>query len=139
MRLVAENFPWHSSSHFAYLAECHTSAVGLRQYAAKEKAECHVLTDKDFEDQISGTVSTSGTKLVVFPAMSNFCGKKYPIRRWTEVAHEHDWHVLLDAAAFVATSPLDLSQISPDFVALSFYKIFGYPTGTNHIIMILKK
>ena len=135
MKLVAENFPWHSGSHFAYLDECHTSAVGLRHYAIKEKSECHVLSDNDFEDQISTSMSTSGPKLVVVPAMSNFCGKKYPIRRWIEVAHENNWHVLLDAAAFVATSPLNLSQMSPDFVALSFYKIFGYPTGVNHIVM----
>ena len=40
-----------------------------------------------------------------------------------------DWFVFLDAAAFVSTSPLDLSLHQPDFVAVSFYKIFGYPTG----------
>ncbi|MFN8451450.1 MAG: aminotransferase class V-fold PLP-dependent enzyme [Anaerolineae bacterium] len=28
-----------------------------------------------------------------------------------------------------ARNRLDLSQYQPDFVALSFYKIFGYPTG----------
>ena len=36
---------------------------------------------------------------------------------------------LLDAAAYVATAPLDLSDplIAPDFACLSFYKIFGLP------------
>ncbi|KAL8957446.1 MAG: hypothetical protein Q9183_006056 [Haloplaca sp. 2 TL-2023] len=36
---------------------------------------------------------------------------------------------LLDAAAFVATAQLDLSDYAaaPDFTALSFYKIFGFP------------
>jgi molybdenum cofactor sulfurtransferase len=36
---------------------------------------------------------------------------------------------LLDAAALVSTTPLDLSNhlFAPDFVALSFYKIFGFP------------
>lgn len=36
---------------------------------------------------------------------------------------------LLDAAALVATAPLDLSnhEQAPDFTALSFYKIFGFP------------
>jgi selenocysteine lyase/cysteine desulfurase len=42
--------------------------------------------------------------------------------------------VLLDAAAFVPTNRLDLSQIRPDFVALSFYKMFGYPTGVGAMI-----
>ena len=36
---------------------------------------------------------------------------------------------LLDAAALATTSPLDLSDptASPDFVSVSFYKIFGFP------------
>jgi selenocysteine lyase/cysteine desulfurase len=37
--------------------------------------------------------------------------------------------VVLDAAAFVATHPLDLSSVHPDFVDISFYKLFGFPTG----------
>lgn len=38
-------------------------------------------------------------------------------------------YTLLDAAALVSTTQLDLSNTStaPDFVALSFYKIFGFP------------
>ena len=42
--------------------------------------------------------------------------------------------VLLDAAAFVPTSPLSLREVRPDFVALSIYKISGYPTGVGALI-----
>lgn len=35
------------------------------------------------------------------------------------------WWVMLDAAKFVGTAPLDLSTVEADFVALSFYKMFG--------------
>ena len=31
--------------------------------------------------------------------------------------------------AFVPTDQLDLKEVKPDFVCVSFYKIFGYPTG----------
>jgi molybdenum cofactor sulfurtransferase len=37
-------------------------------------------------------------------------------------------------AAFAPTSRLDLSQVKPDFVPLSFYKMFGYPTGIGALI-----
>ncbi len=37
--------------------------------------------------------------------------------------------MLLDAAKGCACRPPDLSRHPADFVALSFYKIFGYPTG----------
>ena len=40
----------------------------------------------------------------------------------------------LDAAAYVATNRLDLSVWHPDFVALSFYKTFGWPTGVGCLL-----
>jgi selenocysteine lyase/cysteine desulfurase len=43
--------------------------------------------------------------------------------------------VLLDAAAFVPTSTLDLSKVKPDYVSVSFYKIFGYPTGLGCLLI----
>lgn len=36
--------------------------------------------------------------------------------------------MLVDAAAYVPTQPLDLRKVNPDFVSMSFYKMFGYPT-----------
>jgi selenocysteine lyase/cysteine desulfurase len=50
-------------------------------------------------------------------------------------AHESGWQVLVDAAAFVPTNPLDLRVVSPDFVAVSFYKMFGYPTGVGCLLI----
>ena len=43
--------------------------------------------------------------------------------------HKAATYTLLDAAALASTAPLDLSDAAtaPDFVALSFYKIFGFP------------
>jgi Aminotransferase class-V len=43
--------------------------------------------------------------------------------------------VLVDAAAFVPTHPLDLSAHKPDYVAVSFYKMFGYPTGVGALLV----
>ena len=50
------------------------------------------------------------------------------------MAHAKGWDVLLDAAAFAPTNRLDLGQWKPDFVPLSFYKMFGYPTGIGALI-----
>ena len=43
----------------------------------------------------------------------------------------HKWLVVVDAAAYASTHPLDLSKYPADFVPLSFYKMFGYPTGES--------
>ena len=67
------------------------------------------------------------------PAQSNFSGVKHPLE-WIDLAHERGWDVLLDCAAFAPTSRLDLSRWKPDFVAVSFYKMFGYPTGLGALI-----
>jgi molybdenum cofactor sulfurtransferase len=43
--------------------------------------------------------------------------------------HKASTYTLLDAAALATTAPLDLSDpaTAPDFTAVSFYKIFGFP------------
>jgi selenocysteine lyase/cysteine desulfurase len=51
-----------------------------------------------------------------------------------ERAHAKGYRVLLDAAAFVPTNELDLGAISPDFTCVSFYKMFGLPTGVGALI-----
>jgi selenocysteine lyase/cysteine desulfurase len=53
---------------------------------------------------------------------------------WIETAHEHGYDVLLDAAAYVPANRLDLSEVKPDFVPVSWYKVFGYPTGIGCLI-----
>ena len=45
------------------------------------------------------------------------------------------WSVCLDAASFLSSAPLDLSAVQPHFVVLSFYKIFGYPTGLGALLV----
>jgi selenocysteine lyase/cysteine desulfurase len=78
--------------------------------------------------------NSQGNNLFSFPAQSNFSGVQHPLS-WIKEAKSQGWDVLLDAAAFIPTNQLDLSKVAPDFVALSFYKIFGYPTGLGALIV----
>jgi len=71
--------------------------------------------------------------LFAYPAQSNFSGVQHPLH-WIETAHEHGYDVLLDAAAYVPSNRLDLSSVKPDFVPVSWYKVFGYPTGVGCLI-----
>ena len=71
--------------------------------------------------------------LLAYPAQSNFSGVQHSLR-WIELAHEHGYDVLLDAAAYLPSNRLDLSVVKPDFVAVSWYKVFGYPTGVGCLI-----
>ena len=71
--------------------------------------------------------------LLAYPAQSNFSGVQHPLR-WIQTAHEHGYDVLLDAAAYVPSNRLDLSVVKPDFVPVSWSKVFGYPTGIGCLI-----
>jgi selenocysteine lyase/cysteine desulfurase len=72
--------------------------------------------------------------LFAYPAQSNFSGVRHPLR-WVREAQALGYSVLLDAAAFVPSSPLSLSDVPADFVAISFYKMFGYPTGVGALLL----
>ena len=72
--------------------------------------------------------------LFAYPAQSNFSGVKHPLDLVAR-AQTKGWDVLLDAAAFVPTNRLDLTAVQPDFVSVSFYKMFGYPTGVGALLI----
>ncbi|KAM7183387.1 aminotransferase class-V [Rhypophila sp. PSN 637] len=74
--------------------------------------------------------------LFAYPAQSNFSGVRHPLS-YIPLAQKQGYHVLLDTAAYLPTSSLDLSPSSPykpDFCILSFYKLFGTPTGVGALI-----
>ena len=72
--------------------------------------------------------------LFAYPAQSNFSGVQHPLD-WVHRAQEAGYDVLLDAAAYVPSNRLDLSAVRPEFVAMSWYKVFGYPTGVGALLV----
>jgi selenocysteine lyase/cysteine desulfurase len=72
--------------------------------------------------------------LFAFPGQSNVSGVKHSLT-WIEKAQKMGYDVFLDAAALVPSTRLDLSIWKPDFVSVSFYKIFGYPTGIGCLLV----
>lgn len=85
--------------------------------------------------------------LFAFPSECNFSGLRFNLdlvklikddanRVLEGSSHARGrWMVLIDAAKGCATSPLDLSEYKADFVVISFYKLFGYPTGLGALIV----
>jgi len=72
--------------------------------------------------------------LFAYPAQSNFSGVQHPLD-WVRRAQRAGYDVLLDAAAYVPANRLDLSAVRPEFVAMSWYKVFGYPTGVGALLV----
>lgn len=59
------------------------------------------------------------------PTASLSCLRCMPRRRRKVKRKRRQWWVIVDAAKFVGTAPLDLSNVDADFVVVSFYKMFG--------------
>jgi len=86
------------------------------------------------EHLLSHPVSTRGPRILGFPSKSNYSGHLHSLN-WVTYAQERGWRVIVDAAAHVANHRLDLSVVKPDFVPVSFYKMFGTPTGLGCLLI----
>jgi molybdenum cofactor sulfurtransferase len=140
LKLLAESYPFGRGGRYLLTADNHNSVNGIREFARRRGADVAYapivapdlrLDEQELERLLDEPVV--GPKLFAFPAQSNFTGVQHSLR-WIAAAQRRGWDVLLDAAAFVPTNRLDLSCFKPDFVAISFYKMFGYPTGTGALI-----
>jgi molybdenum cofactor sulfurtransferase len=141
LRLVGEAYPFHRGDRFLLTFDNHNSVNGIREFARVRGGETTYVPsvspdlrvdDRQLTRYLTDTVGEHHN-LLAYPAQSNFSGVQHPLE-WIEQAHSHGWDVLLDAAAYVPTNRLDLSVWHPDFVALSFYKMFGWPTGIGCLI-----
>ncbi|KAK0668035.1 pyridoxal phosphate-dependent transferase [Cercophora samala] len=72
--------------------------------------------------------------LFAYPAQSNFTGVRHPLS-WVTRAQRRGYDVLLDAAAYLPTARLDMSIIKPEFLIVSWYKLFGFPTGVGCLVV----
>jgi molybdenum cofactor sulfurtransferase len=141
LKLVGEAYPFKPEGQFLLLFDNHNSVNGIREFARAKGATITYLPvippELRVEDShlLSFLESRSDTEhhLFAYPAQSNFTGVQHPLA-WIEEAHARSWDVLVDCAAYVPTNRLDLSKWQPDYVPISFYKMFGYPTGVGCLL-----
>lgn len=136
LKLVGESYPFAAGSRFTLLEDAHNSVNGIRAFADRHGAETTYLPlDRELRMDRSVAVPAAGEapSLFSFPAQSNFSGVRHPLGLAAE-ARALGYDVLLDAAAFAPTSQLDLGAVPADFVCVSFYKMFGFPTGLGALI-----
>ncbi|MEU8262949.1 aminotransferase class V-fold PLP-dependent enzyme [Micromonospora sp. NPDC048999] len=151
-RLVGEAYGFGPTRPLVLTWDNHNSVNGIREYARAARAVVRYVppagpdlrtTESDVVTAlVAGATGSAGRSrrggsgnagLFAYPAQSNFTGVQHPLD-WVDLAHQHGYDVLLDAAAFAPTNRLDLSAVRPDFVCLSWYKLFGYPTGIGALL-----
>jgi selenocysteine lyase/cysteine desulfurase len=141
LKLVGESYPFAPGDQLLLTFDNHNSVNGIREFDRAHGARTVYLPmvppdlrvhEETLERGLEGA-TPGGHNLFAYPAQSNFSGVQHPLE-WIPRARARGWDVLLDAAAFVPTNRLDLARWHPDFVALSFYKMFGYPTGVGALV-----
>ncbi len=108
---------------FSYTRCNHNSVTGLRNLIK----EINVLDDDFNIINSCGEEGKEGINLVAYPLESNFSGKLFPLEKVNELQNENTF-VLLDCAKYLTCRKLD-DTCKPDFIPVSFYKLFGMPTG----------
>ena len=142
LKLVGEAYPFTDRSRLVLTADNHNSVNGIREFARSRGAEVAYvpLRPSDLRHDPATVLAaldnapTGVPNLFAFPAQSNYSGVRHPLT-WIDDAHARGFDVLLDAAAFVPSNRLDLGRWNPDFVAVSWYKAIGYPTGIGSLIV----
>lgn len=140
LKLVGESFPFKKGSRLLLSYDNHNSVQGLRCYAQRQEASVEYVEIDSHSLQHQNELVLNAlldqpteTSLFVYPAQSNYSGVKHPLD-WLATAKENQWLSFLDIAAYVPTNDFDMSQYQPDFACLSFYKMFGYPTGIGCLL-----
>ncbi|KAJ6626919.1 pyridoxal phosphate-dependent transferase [Mycena sp. CBHHK59/15] len=138
MKLVGDAFPWKAgASRYRYLKQSHTSLVGVRGSALARGAIVDAL---DVDDVLESFHNDSQATLFGYPAQCNATGQRLGLELSRRLKQRHpNVYILLDAAAYLSTAVLELDSIpiedAPDFIACSFYKLFGYPTGLGCLVV----
>jgi selenocysteine lyase/cysteine desulfurase len=142
LKHVGECYPFSPRGRLLLTADNHNSVNGIREFALARGGPVvyapltvpELRIDAGRLRALLAQADRAADNLFAFPAQSNFSGVQHPLEL-VEEAHAAGWDVLLDAAALVPTSPLDLRRVKADFVSLSFYKMFGYPTGVGCLLV----
>lgn len=144
-------------STLVYPQNAHTSVVGVRGAALAQGARFHSEPLDDLlqsiaaresvtkweragncDDCCSCKNSSTVNNLLILPLECNFGGDRPEVR--TAIQHvqaassasvkkNSRWSTMLDLAKAASTGPVNLRELNPDFACLSFYKMFGEPTG----------
>lgn len=142
LKHVGESYPFSPQGRLLLTADNHNSVNGIREFARRSGTSVsyapltvpELRLDMSALDTLLADADRNAADLFAFPAQSNFTGVKHPLDL-IAYAHDRGWDVLLDAAAYVSTNRLILRELQPDFVSISFYKMFGYPTGVGCLLV----
>ncbi|KAJ7727536.1 PLP-dependent transferase [Mycena maculata] len=140
LKLVGESYPFAEGSSYVLSCDSHNSVHGIREFAARRGARVGYIPstrsggfDAATARDLLSQHSDAGPNLFVMTAQSNISNARNPLST-IQFAASLGYHTVLDAAAMAATSTISLADCHVDAMAISFYKMFGFPTGVGALV-----
>ncbi|KAF8483940.1 pyridoxal phosphate-dependent transferase [Russula ochroleuca] len=143
LKLVGEAFPFTPRAAYILPEDAHNSVHGIREFAKAKGAPVVYLSSpprggvrvREAFTLIDKHAPPAGTPaLFAYTGQSNITNSKPPLAVLAH-ASARGFTTLLDAAALAPTTPIDLTHTPVDAVAISFYKMFGFPTGIGALVL----
>ncbi|KAG1737833.1 PLP-dependent transferase [Suillus paluster] len=142
LKLIGEAYPFTTNNSYILGADSHNSVHGIREYASRRGAEVHYIPSTSTGGFVLSTAKDilrqhkpqNASSLFALTGLSNISNAKTPLSI-IEFASSLGYHTLLDAAALAPSSVISLSDTPVDAMVVSFYKMFGYPTGVGALIV----
>lgn len=135
INLVARSLGEQWGEHDAVavtMLEHHSNIIPWQQLSARQGTQLRWIDCDDAGhitmDSLKAVLADGKVRLVAVTAQSNVLGTRPPLTEIIRIAHAAGALVLIDAAQAVAHMPLDVGQLSCDFLAFSGHKLYG-PTG----------
>jgi cysteine desulfurase/selenocysteine lyase len=127
--LLADSLEFEGNIVLSEMAH-HSEQLPWRRKAEEEGKEVEFMETEDGKISLESAREkiSENTGLVAVSHVSNVFGAENPIEEITEIAHENDALVVLDAAQSAPHMPLDVEELCVDFLCFSGHKMLG-PTG----------
>ncbi|CUA67032.1 Molybdenum cofactor sulfurase [Rhizoctonia solani] len=148
LKLVGESFPFTSESSLILPVDAHNSVHGIRAFAGRAGAKVKYvpcLEEGGFDTEealrmlqaLTETPDSSDPRprsLMALTGLSNLTNRKVPLQEIVSASRAHGAYTILDAAALAPTTRISLRNTPVDSMVVSFYKMFGFPTGVGALI-----
>ncbi|KAG6888503.1 hypothetical protein C0995_007841 [Termitomyces sp. Mi166 len=145
LKLVGESFPFTGGSSYVLGSDSHNSVHGIRQFATFRGAKVAYVQSTPnggFDASIAKNILLRNQprsrelapSLFALTGQSNISNSKNSLSM-IEYAESLGYYTLLDAAALAPTSTFSLKEYPVDAMVVSFYKMFGFPTGVGALIV----
>ncbi|KAK0195963.1 pyridoxal phosphate-dependent transferase [Armillaria mellea] len=145
LKLVGESFPFSGDSTYVLSADSHNSVHGIREFAtARGSRICYIpcpphggidpALAKNILIRNRPRYKDLSPSLFALTGQSNITNSKSSLSL-IEYASSLGYNTILDAAALAPTSVVSLEDTPVDAMAVSFYKMFGFPTGVGALVV----